>query len=57
MDSADPTGGALELARSASPAPPRRRTALARSPGPPAAELLELAGLTQAGITDLSAGG
>ena len=29
MDRADPTGGALELARSAAPAPARRRTALA----------------------------
>jgi hypothetical protein len=29
VDRADPTGGALELARSAAPAPARRRTALA----------------------------
>jgi hypothetical protein len=41
VDSADPTGGALELARSAAPAPARRRTALA----PVARPAGEVAGL------------
>jgi hypothetical protein len=34
VDRADPTGGALELARSAAPAPARRRTALAAVASP-----------------------
>jgi hypothetical protein len=41
VDRADPTGGALELARSAAPAPARRRTALAAVASPAS----EVAGL------------